>query len=149
MIIYVDADGCAVKKEIYKVAARHELEVLAVANQRMGVPDSPRVRMKVVSDAFDAADDWIVENIGPGDLLITADLLLADRAIKARARVLGPKGRELNEDNIGDALASREINAHLREQGVMGSGPKPMGKADRSRFLGEMENIIQALKRSS
>lgn len=147
MVIYIDADGCAVKDEVYKVAARYKLKVFVVANKEMNIPFDQDIEMKVVSGNFDAADDWIAENISSGDILITSDILLADRAIKKQARVLGAKGNELSEDNIGSALASRELSAHLRNLGNTGTGPSAMQKTDRSRFLSELDRIIQSLKR--
>ncbi|MCB9026361.1 MAG: YaiI/YqxD family protein [Bdellovibrionaceae bacterium] len=146
--IYIDADGCAVKEETYKVAARYQLKVFVVANQNLQIPLNKDIVMKVVSGSFDAADDWIAENIQRGDVLVTSDLILADRCIKKGARVLGPKGRELDEENIGEALASRELSAHLRDLGNTKTGPSIMGKQDRSQFLGKLDQIIQSLKKS-
>jgi hypothetical protein len=145
--IFVDADACPVKDEVYRVAARHGCAVLVVANQRITVPRSPLIEMKVVSGKFDAADDWIVEQLTPTDLAITSDILLAARCIKQGARVLDPKGRVFTDDNIGDALASREISAFLRDMGARGGGPAPYGPKDRSRFLQAVENLIQAAKK--
>lgn len=148
MTIYIDADACTVKNETYKVAARYKLKVFVVANQYLNVPLDPNIEMKVVSGDFDAADDWIAEQITKGDILITSDLLLAERAVKKEARVLGSKGNELDEENIGSALASRELNSHLRQMGQTNTGPSAMTKNDRSKFLGKLDQIIQALKRS-
>lgn len=145
--IYIDADGCAVKDEVYKVALRYKLKVFVVANQYLNVPFEGNIEMKVVSGGFDAADDWIAENIGSKDILITSDLLLAERAILAKAHVLGPKGRELDEENIGGALASRELNSHLRDLGHKNTGPSSMAKKDRSQFLSSLDRIIQKLNR--
>jgi uncharacterized protein YaiI (UPF0178 family) len=147
--IYIDADGCAVKDEVYKVAARYRLKVFVVANKNLSIPAIENIEMQVVTGGFDAADDWIVENIGANDILVTSDLLLADRCIKRQARVLGPKGRELNEENIGNALGSRELMAHLRNLGNLKTGPTPMAKADRSQFLSNLDRIIQALKKNT
>ncbi len=147
MIIYIDADGCAVKDEVYKVAARYKLRVILVANKALSVPPGANIEMQVVSGEFDAADNWIVEIIGPQDILVTSDLLLADRAIKRQARVLGPKGRELNEENIGDILGARELMSHLRDLGNTKTGPAPLNKADRSQFLSTLDQIIQSLLR--
>lgn len=146
--IYIDADACTVKEETYKVAGRYGLKVFVVANQYLNVPLDPMIEMIVVDGGFDAADDWIAENITKGDILITSDLLLAERAIKNGARVLGQKGQELDEENIGSALASRELNAHLRNLGQTKTGPSAMAKAHRSQFLGQLDQIIQALKRA-
>jgi uncharacterized protein YaiI (UPF0178 family) len=145
--IYIDADACSVKTEIYKVAARYKLVVYVVANQYITVPMDVNIRMEVVSGGFDAADDWIVEKIETGDILITSDLLLADRAIKKQAKVLGAKGNELNEENIGEILASREIMSHLRDLGSKGTGPSAMAKTDRSQFLSNLDRVIQAVKK--
>ena len=146
--IYIDADACTVKDEVYKVAARYQLKVIVVANQWLNLPMDPNIQMEVVSGGFDAADDWIAENIDKGDVLITSDLLLAERCIKRQARVLGQKGEELDEENIGSALAGRELMAHLRDLGHTKTGPGPMTKADRSKFLSKMDQIIQSLRRA-
>ena len=145
--IYIDGDGCSVKEETYKVAQRYKLKVLVVANKYMTIPLDPLFEMKVVAGHFDAADDWIAENIETNDILITSDLLLADRAIKKQARVLGPKGRELDEENIGSALSGRELSAHLRNLGDTKTGPSAMTKQDRSQFLSKLDQIIQSLIR--
>ncbi len=145
--IYIDADGCSVKDEIYKVAARYQLKILVVANKALTIPFDARITMQVVSGGFDAADDWIAENITKGDILITSDLLLADRCIKKQARVLGPKGRELNEGNIGNALGTRELMSHLRNLGDKNTGPAPMAKVDRSQFLSQLDQIIHSVRK--
>jgi len=147
LTIYIDADGCAVKDETYKVADRYKLAVVVVANKPLTVPLSERISMQTVSGGFDSADDWIVEQIGLGDILITSDLPLADRAIKKRARVIGSKGRELDEENIGNALGGRELSAHLRDLGNKNTGPAAMGKADRSQFLSKLDQICNAIIR--
>lgn len=147
MEIYIDADGCPVKDETYKVAARHNLRVFVVANKSINIPLHPSISMQVVSGNPDAADDWIAENIKPGDICITADIPLADRCLKAGARALGTRGDEWTEDNIGDALATREIMKTLREMGEAKGGPPPMGPRDKSAFLGALEQLIQKIKR--
>jgi uncharacterized protein YaiI (UPF0178 family) len=146
--IYIDADGCPVKEEIYKVAGRYKLKVFIVANQYLNIPLSPLLEMHVVSGGFDAADDWIVEQVGIGDIVVTGDILLADRAVKKGAAVLGHKGNEFTEDNVGDAVAARELATHLRQTGEMRGGPAPMEKKDRSLFLGKLDQIIQRLLRN-
>jgi hypothetical protein len=146
--IFVDADACPVKDEVYRVAARHGLPVFVVANQRINVPRNPHIEMKVVSGLFDAADDWIVEQLTSTDVALTSDLLLASRCLKKGARVLDPKGRVFTDDNIGDVLASREISAFLRDMGAGGGGPAPYSPRDRSNFLQALENQIQAVKKS-
>lgn len=149
MKIFVDGDGCAVKDEVYKVAERYKMPVVVVANKWMKVPANPLIEMQVVDGGFDAADDWIVDQAHAGDIVITADILLADRCVKKSVRVLGPKGEEFTEDNIGSAVANRELFQNLRHMGEMRGGPAPMDKTDRSRFLGKLDQIIQSLKRES
>lgn len=146
LTVVIDADACPVKDETYKVAKRHGLEVVVVANASMRVPADPKVRLQVVGDAFDAADDWIADFAGPGDIVITADIPLADRCLKKGAFVLGPTGRPFTEDNIGDALASREIAAELRDMGMRG-GPPPFQTKDRGIFLQQLDAAIHALRR--
>jgi uncharacterized protein YaiI (UPF0178 family) len=145
--VYLDADGCAVKEESYRVAERYGLRVFVVANKRLTVPLDPRIEMVVVDGGFDAADDWIFEHAGAGDVVVTADILLAQRCVNKKARVLGPKGIEFTEDSIGDAVATRELMQNLRHMGEIRGGPAPMDKKDRSLFLGKFDQIIQALKR--
>lgn len=147
--IYIDADGCPVKEEVYRVAARYKLKVFVVANKGIQIPFDSLIEMIVVSEGMDMADNWIVEKITAGDIVITADILLADRCIKKQALVLGTKGIEFTEDNIGSAVADRELMKNLREMGEMGRGPLPMQKKDRSLFLGKLDQIIQALNRIS
>ena len=146
--IYIDADACPVKDEVYKVAARYKAKVFVVANKEISIPFDSEIEMIVVKGGFDAADDWIVEKVGPGDVVITSDILLADRCIKNKARVLGPKGIEFTEDSIGSAIATRELMSNLRHMGEMGGGPAPMQKKDRSQFLSKLDQIIQSLKRN-
>lgn len=148
LTIYIDADGCAVRDETYRVADRYQLQVIVVANKPLAIPVSSRISMKTVPGGFDSADDWIAENIDVGDILVTSDLLLADRAIKKKARVIGPKGRELDEENIGNALGGRELSAHLRDLGDKKTGPAAMGKSDRSQFLAKLDQMINAIKKS-
>jgi uncharacterized protein len=146
--IYVDADGCPVKNEVYRVAERYALTVVLVANQRLNLPPNPLLEMVVVGGAFDAADDWIVEHCQPGDIVVTTDILLADRCVKKFARALGPKGVEFTPDNIGSAVATRELMQELRQGGEIHGGPAPMDRKARSRFLGKLDEIIQSLKKS-
>jgi len=146
--IYVDADACPVKAEAAKVAARHGLQVTFVANSWMQLPRGPRIRMQVVSGAFDAADDWIVGELVPGDIVVTADIPLASAALKKGARVLGPGGRPFTDDNIGEALATRELMSDLRAYGV-GGGPPPFEQRDRSRFLQALELAVRAAVRGA
>lgn len=146
-MIYVDADGCAVKNETFKVAERLKIEVTLVANRPQQLPMNPLFKMEVVSGSFDAADDWIVEKVTERDVVITSDILLAERCVKKGARVLGPKGDEFTEDNVGMAVANRELMTNLRHMGEIGGGPKPMDKKARSQFLSKLDQILQALKR--
>lgn len=143
--IYVDADACPVKDEVYRVAERHGLDVHVVSNARLSLPRSPRLHAVVVGGHFDAADDWIAERASATDIVVTSDIPLAARGLKKGARVLDPKGRVFTEDAIGDALASRELSAFLRDMGEVTGGPKPYTPKDRSRFLGALENLVQAL----
>jgi uncharacterized protein YaiI (UPF0178 family) len=145
--IYVDADGCPVKSEVYRVAERYALPVVLVANKALSLPFNPLFEMVVVTGAFDAADDWIVERSEPGDIVITADILLADRCLKKSVRVLGPKGVEFTPDNIGSSVATRELLQDLRAGGEIHGGPAPMDKKARSRFLARLDEIIQSLRR--
>jgi len=146
--IYIDADGCPVKDETYKVAERYQLKVFVVANKYLNVPQDSRIQMIVASSDFDAADDWIVENAQKGDIVITADILLAERCVKKKVRAIGSKGIEFTEDSIGSAVATRELMQNLRHMGEVRGGPAPMDKKDRSRFLGTLDQVIQQLKRS-
>lgn len=145
--IYVDADACPVKAETVKVAERHGLPVVFVTNAWLAVPRGPRVRVQVVTGAFDAADDWIVEQVQRDDVVITADIPLASRCLKLGARVLGPSGKPFTGDNIGNALATRELMADLRAYGV-GGGPPPFGPKDRSRFLEALEQVVREARKA-
>ena len=144
--IYVDADACPVKAEVFRVAARHALPVTLVANAPMQAPRSQDVRVQVVSGGFDAADDWIAEQVAKDDIVVTADIPLAARCLARGAAVVSPSGRPYTEDNIGDALATRELLADARAYGVT-TGPPPFDKRDRSRFLQQLEQTIQAIRR--
>jgi uncharacterized protein YaiI (UPF0178 family) len=147
--IYVDADGCPVKDEIYRVAARYALQVFLVANAWMRVPEEEeRVERVVVGDELDAADDWIAEHVRPDDVVVTADVPLASRCVKAGARVLSPRGRIFDEVSVGGALAARDLSAYLREIGLQTGGPAPFDKRDRSEFLQRLDQVIQAVRRS-
>jgi uncharacterized protein YaiI (UPF0178 family) len=147
MAIYVDADACPVKEEVYRVARRHQVQVFVVANSPMRVPAEARIELVVVRGGFDAADDWIAERIGPGDVAVTTDIPLAERCLKTGARVLGPKGRVFTEDAIGEALATRALLDMLRQSGEFGGGPAPFAKEDRSRFLAKLDEILHAVRR--
>lgn len=147
--IYVDADACPVKEEVLRVAERHGLPVRLVANRWLRTDEAAGdVRCIVVEAGADAADDWIAEHCVAGDLVVTADIPLADRCLKRDARVLGPDGRPFTEDNIGSALAMRDLKARLREEGAIAGGAAAFSRQDRSRFLQAMERELQALRRS-
>jgi uncharacterized protein YaiI (UPF0178 family) len=147
MPIYMDADACPVKEEIYRVARRYGIKVYVVANSPLRVPVEELIELATVKGGFDAADDWIVERIGPGDIAITADIPLADRCLKRGARVLGHKGLEFTEEAMGNALATRALLDMLRQSGEFGGGPAPFAKADRSRFLAKLDETIHAIRR--
>jgi hypothetical protein len=142
--IYVDADACPVKDEVYQVAGRYGLQVLLVANSRLRVPPGMGVEMVVVEEGPDAADDWIAEHVRSDDLVVTADIPLAARCIDAGARVLGSNGRPFSEESIGGALATRELKSQLREAGAVTGGPAPLSSRDRSRFLSTLDQLVQA-----
>jgi uncharacterized protein YaiI (UPF0178 family) len=143
--IYVDADACPVRDEVYRVAGRLGAGVLVVSNGSRPIrpPGLPFVQMVMVGEAMDAADDWIAERITAGDICLTADIPLASRCLEKGARVVPPNGRPFTEANIASALAGREIARHLRELGTGGGGPPPFTKADRSRFLSALDTAVQ------
>lgn len=148
--ILVDADACPVKDEIYKVAFRHDVPVAVVSNDYMRVPVHPLVKRVVVGSGFDAADDWIAERADAGAIVVTADILLAERCLKQGATVIGPNGKLFTASSIGAAVATRAIMADLRA-GAVGDpigGPPPFAKADRSRFLQALDAALVRLKRT-
>lgn len=148
--ILVDADACPVKEEIYRVAYRLEVPVAIVSNAHLRAPAHPLIERVIVSDAFDAADDWIAEHTDAGAIVVTADILLADRAIKAgAAAVIGPNGRPFTANSIGSAVAVRAIMSDLRAGGDRVGGPPPFAKEDRSRFLSALDEAIQRARRRS
>ena len=142
LTIYVDADACPVKDEVYVVATRYGVPVALVANAPMHVPDGFRVEMVVVAEGPDAADDWIAERAGEGDVVVTADIPLAARCLAAGAAVLGTNGRPFTEDSIGGALASRDLKSQLREAGIHSGGPRPLSAKDSSRFLSRLDEAV-------
>ena len=145
--ILVDADACPVKDEVYKVAFRRAVPVAVVSNSRLRVPDHPLIERILVSDAFDAADDWIAERSGARTLVVTGDILLADRCLKAGATVIGHNGKPFTAASIGGAIATRAIMADLRAgAGDAIGGPAPFAKADRSRFLQALDTALERLK---
>jgi len=146
--IHVDADACPVKDEVYRVAGRYGLKVFIVANSYMAIPNDPLVERVVVSDGFDAADDWIATRAGPGRIVITTDVPLASRCVKAGAEVIAPTGRAFTEASIGMALATRNLLQDLRAMGEVSGGPKPFSRRDRSSFLSALDETIVRLQRA-
>ena len=149
--IYVDADACPVREEIYRVVARLQLNVFIVSNGSRPIrpPSASNVRMVLVGDTADAADDWIAEHISATDVCVTSDIPLASRCLKQGARVVSPTGKQWTQANIGNALAGREIARHLRELGANTRGPSPLTKRDRSRFLSALDTALQAALREA
>ena len=145
--IYVDADACPVKDEVYRVARRYSVKVVVVANANLYVPAGPLVEL-VVRSGFGAADDWIAEQAAPGDIAITADVPLAARCVAKGALVVDPKGRLLTADNVGEALAVRDLMQGLRDAGGTTRGPAPMTAKDRSRFLSRLDGAVNAVRRA-
>ena len=149
--IFVDGDSCPVKDEVYKVAKRYGLDVTVVAASWMRIPNEPWIELKVVKEEgqLDAADDWIVDQVQAGDIVISEDIILASRCLEKDARALNPRGRVFTPDSIGEALATRELMSDLREAGAITGGPAPFGKTDRSQFLQRLDEIVNALRRES
>ena len=145
--IFVDADACPVKQQVYHVASRYRLDVTLVANSWMRVPNERWIALEVVEDGFDAADDWIVEHVEPRDIVVTADILLASRCLKEGACVIGPTGKPFTENNIGETVATRNLLSELRSIGEIMGGPPPLKKRDRSRFLQQLDEVIQSIRR--
>jgi uncharacterized protein len=149
--IYIDADACPVREEVYRVAGRLALRVLVVSNFSRPIrpPGLPNVELIMVGDAFDAADDWIAERIAPGDVCVTADIPLAARILARSGHVVAPNGHVWTTANIGTALAGRELSRHLRELGVATRGPAALTKTDRSRFLGALDTEVRKALREA
>lgn len=147
LTIYIDADACPVKEEIYRVARRYTMPVKVVANAPMRVPAGGLFEL-IVRAGFGAADDWIAEQAGLGDIVVTADIPLAARCLAKEARVLDPKGRSFTETDIGSALAMRDLMDELRQGGVVTGGPAPMTPKDRSRFLSKLDETVNAVRRA-
>ena len=145
--IFIDADACPVKPEVYRVAGRYDLSVVVVANSWMRVPAHPSIRLQVVADGFDAADDWIVDQVREDDIVITADIPLARRCLEPGAHVIGTTGKPFTADNIGGALATRDLLEDIRATGEFTGGPPPMQKRDRSRFLQQLDQTVQSIRR--
>jgi uncharacterized protein len=148
IVILVDADACPVKNEIYKVAFRHGVATTIVANSWMAIPQDPLIERVVVSSGLDIADDWIAERARPGVIVITADVPLAARCVKAGATVLAPNGRPFTEQSIGMVLATRNLMDELRSSGEVTGGPPPFAPKDRSAFLSALDLAIVRLKRA-
>jgi uncharacterized protein YaiI (UPF0178 family) len=147
--IYVDADACPVKEEVYRVASRYGIPVVLVANSRMRVPEGGGVQLVVVAGGqLDSADDWIAARAGASDIVVTADIPLASRCVASGARAIDPRGRVYTEDSVGDALATRNLMAGLRETGaISGGGPAPFGKRERSLFLQKLDGLVHQTRR--
>lgn len=146
--IYVDADGCPVKSEVFRVALRYSLKVYVVSNSRIRIPLERLFELVIVNEDADAVDDWIVQHVKEDDIAVSADIRFAARCLEKGARVLDPKGRVFTEESIGGALADREFTAYLRDMGNMTGGPAPFDKRDRSRFLQQLDNLVQAAFRA-
>jgi uncharacterized protein YaiI (UPF0178 family) len=148
--IYIDADACPVKEESLRVAERHGLKSYMVSDGGVRPPRSPLVQLVVVAPGMDAADNWIAEHIGAGDIAVTSDIPLAARCIAKGARVLPFNGEPIDERSVGATLASRDLMTHLRDTGeITGGGPRPFSRQDRSRFLNALETLVQAVKREN
>ena len=147
MRIFIDADACPVKDETYKVAARYGLKTFVVCNSFIRVPTTPAIELRVVEAGPDVADDWIAGEAAPGDIVVTNDIPLADRVLKAGAAAIAPNGRAFTADSIGSALAQRSIMEHIRSTGEITGGPRPFDRNDRSRFLQALDEAIQKSRR--
>jgi uncharacterized protein len=145
--IFVDADACPVKQEVYRVAKRYHLAVSLVSGSWMRIPEGLDVTLKVVDQGMDAADNWIVAHLQEDDIVVTADIPLAARCVQKGAYVLAPTGKPLTDDNIGSALATRNLLAELHEVGEVTGGPPPFSKRDRSRFLGGLDKAVHEIRR--
>ena len=147
MRILIDADACPVKDEVYKVAARYGLKTFVVSNGFIRTPASPAIAFVMVDAGPDIADDWIAERAEPGDIVVTADIPLADRALKKGAAAIAPNGRAFTVDSIGSALAGRAIGEHIRSTGEITGGPRPFAASDRSRFLQALDEAVNRERR--
>ena len=147
--IYIDADACPVKDEVYKVAQRYQLPVTLVANSYMRIPSGDWIKLVVVDKGLDEADDHIVELVGKDDIVITGDIPLAARCLDKQAHVLGHKGKPFTPENVGESLATRQLLTQLRDQGIMMGGPPPFAQKDRSLLLQKLEQIINTIQRDS
>ena len=145
--IYIDADACPVKDEVYKVAARYGLKTFVVSNAFIQIPKSPLIERTIVDAGPDVADDWIAEHAADGDVVVTNDIPLAGRVLERGAAAIAPNGRPFTRDSIGSALAQRAIMEHIRSTGEITGGPKPFAAADRSKFLQALDEAIQKIRR--
>ncbi len=145
--IFVDADACPVKKEVFRVAGRYGLKVILAAASWMRIPKDPLITLEVIEAGFDAVDDWIVKHVEEDDIVVTADILLADRCLKKGARSIGTTGKPFTEDNIGAAVAMRNLLAEFRSAGEITGGPSPIKKRDRSRFLEKLDETVRSIRR--
>jgi uncharacterized protein YaiI (UPF0178 family) len=146
-MIFIDGDACPVKEEVYRVAKRYQMSVTLVANATMRVPTADWITLVVVKGQYEAADDWIVEQVAANDIVITADIPLASRCLEKKAQVLDSRGGTFSAESIGSALASRELMTQLRDLGTITGGPRPFSKQDRSHFLQTLDQTIQKLRR--
>jgi len=147
--IFVDADACPVKDEVYRVAERCSLKVTLVVNSWMRIPDNEFIKIEVVGGDLDEADDWIADQAQAHDIVITGDILLAQRCLQKQVRVIGTTGKSFTEESIGDAVATRNLMAELREGGEITGGPAPFNKKHRSQFLQELDQVIQSIRRNN
>ena len=147
MRIFIDADACPVKDETYKVAARYGLHTFVVSNSFIQIPPSPLIARHIVDAGPDVADDWIAAQVAPGDVVVTNDIPLADRVLKAGGAAIAPNGRAFTADSIGSALAQRAVMEHIRSTGEITGGPKPFAGADRSRFLQALDEAVNRERR--
>ena len=145
--IFIDADACPVKDEVYRVAERYGLHTFVVSNSFMMIPRSPMIERIIVDAGPDVADDWIAEHTAPGDIAVTNDIPLADRVLKAGGHAVAPNGKPFTPDSIGSAIATRALMEQLRSTGEITGGPKPFDRSDRSRFLQALDQIIQKERR--
>jgi len=146
--VYIDADACPVKDEVYKVALRYGLKTWVVANAFLTVPQSPKIERVIVEAGPDVADDWIADRVRPGDVVVTNDIPLADRVLKAGGAALSPTGKPFTADSIGAAMAQRSLMEHLRSTGEITSGPRPFSRSDRSAFLQALDRIVSQAVRT-
>jgi uncharacterized protein YaiI (UPF0178 family) len=147
--LFIDADACPVKEEVYKVGARYELMTFVVSNSFIQIPRSPLIERRIVDAGPDVADDWIAEAVQPRDIVVTNDIPLADRVLKAGGAAIAPNGRPFTADSIGQALAQRSIMEHIRSTGEITGGPRPFDRSDRSRFLQALDEAVNRERRKA